>query len=52
MGDSEKLDRILFILETELRQEKQTNNVMLNEISTLQRENDTLLNIINNKFNQ
>ena len=52
MGDSEKIDRILCILDIELREERQINDALRNEINILQRENNTLLNIINNKFNQ
>ena len=52
MGDSEKIDRILNILEYELIAERNTNNLQAETIRKLEEQNQMLLNIINNKFNQ
>ena len=38
MDNTEKLDRILFILETELKEERQINVALRDEISILQRD--------------
>ena len=51
MSDTEKLDRILTILEYELRAERDTNNLQSETIRRLEEQNQMLLNIINNKFN-
>ena len=51
MSDTEKLDRILSILECELREEKNINYTQAEVIKELRQQNQILLDVINNKVN-